>query len=219
MDSAVSLSLSWIQIGNLFHYLLMTFLTGGFISALLMKERKGIKVFWRNCLDFGIRMVVLGLVSPFLLAALFIMGILTCLPFSLLLPEVFVEDQYFYYLILQSFFIFIFLLGGWLVIDIAKIRIIDDKNRGVGHSLIEAVRLFALTPTKLYGHYLLVFLIWIIFITMYWLFQNQLSDRSGGGILFEFLILQLVICGQIWIRFSRYDVLIQLMPKAKLNLR
>jgi hypothetical protein len=219
MNSAVDFSLSWIQLGNLVYYLLMALLTGGFISALLMKERREFKAYWRDCIAYGTRMILLALFSPVLLGILFLIGIFAGLPFSFLLSEVFVEDQYFYYMVLLAVFIFIFVLGGWLFLDIVKIRIIEGKNKGIGHTLVEVFRLLTMNPVRFYSHYLAVFLIWIIFMAMYWFLQHRLSDHSTVGIFFEFLLLQVIIWGQIWIRFSRYDILIQLMQSFNNNFR
>ena len=214
MNSAVDFSLSWIQLGNLVYYLLMALLTGGFISALLMKERSEFKAYWRDCLSYGTRMILLALFSPILLGIMFLIGIFVGLPFSFLLPEVFVEDQYFYYMVLLAFLIFIFVLGGWLFLDIVKIKVIEGKTGGMGHALVDVFRLLTMNPVRFYSHYLAIFLIWIIFMAMYWFLQHQLSDHSTMGILLEFLLLQMVIWGQIWIRFSRYDILIQLMQRG-----
>ncbi|NOQ98374.1 MAG: hypothetical protein GQ561_09430 [Calditrichae bacterium] len=219
MNSAVSYSRSWIQLGNLIHYLLIILLTGGFISALVLKKTINLKEFWKDCLHFRWRMIQIGLITPVLLGILFLVGLFTGFLFSFLLPDYFVEEQYFYFLILLSVFILILILAGWLVLDLAKIRIIEGKDRNVGHSLIEAFRLFVDHPIGFFGSYLVIFVLWLIFVMAYWLLQHHLSDRSPGGILLELVVLQASIWGQIWIRFSRYDVLFQLLQKNEKELR
>jgi hypothetical protein len=215
MDSVMSCSRNWIQLGNLVHYLLIILLTGGFISALVRKETINLKEFWSDCLHFGWGMIQIGLITPILLGMLFLVGLLAGLLFSFLLPDYFIEDQYFYFLMLLSVFILFLVLGGWLVLDLAKIRIIQGKDRNVGYSLIESFRLFADHPLRFFGRYLVIFVLWLIFVVVYWSLQHHLSDRSMGGILLELLILQAVIWGQIWIRFSRYDVLLQLLQNKE----
>ena len=214
MSMLTDFSLSWIQAGNLFYYLLMAFLTGGFISTLVMNKRRELKAYWQDCLSHGTKMMILALLSPILLGILFLLGIFASLPFSFFLPDVFVEDQYFYHTVLLIFIIFIFVLGGWMFLDIAKITVIESKTGGIGHALVKAYRLLIMNPVKFFGHYLVIFLTWVAFVAMYWVLQHQLSDQSTAGIFFEFLLLQVVIWIQIWIRFSRYDVLIQLMQRA-----
>lgn len=210
MDSAVSSSFFWIQAGNLVHYLLIMFLTGGFISALIMKRKINLKKLWRECLDFGPRMILFALITPVLLGVLFLVGLFVGLPFAFLLPDNFIEDQYFYFFVFLSVLIFVFILGGLLLLDLAKINMIETREQGVGRSLIKAFRMLVRYPLRFFGQYLIIVLLWMVFMMTYWSLQHFLSDRSIGGVLFEFLVIQLVIWGQIWIRFSRFDILIQL---------
>lgn len=217
MDSAVSSSVSWIQMGNLIHYLLIMVLTGGFISALGMKGKNDLKRFWRECLEFGPRMILFGLITPVLLGVLLLVALAAGLPFVFFLPDYFVEDHYFYFLVFLCVLILVFILGGWLILDLAKIRIIEGKDQSIGRSLMEALRHFIYNPIRIFGYYLGVFLLWVIFLAGYWFLQHHLSDRSMGGIFLEFILLQVAIWCQLWIRFSRYDVLMQLMQKRSIN--
>ena len=211
MDSAVSSSLVWIQLGNLIHYLVFIFLTGGFISVLVVRGEIYLKKFWKDCLKFGPKMLIIGLITPVLLGFLLLIGFLMGLPFTFLLPDYFVEDQYFYFLIFMSVLIFILILGGLLVIDLVKIKIIERKDQNMGRLLLEVLSLFLQYPLRFFGHYLVIFLVWLTFVAAYWLLQHHLSDRSAGGMLIELLLLQAAILGQIWIRFSRYDILLRLL--------
>jgi hypothetical protein len=211
MDSAVSSSLSWIQMGNLIHYLVIMVLTGGLISALGVEGKNDLKRFWRECLEFGPRMILFGLITPVLLGVLLLLALTAGVPFVFFLPDYFVEDHYFYFLVFLSVPILVFILGGWLMLDLAKIRIIEGKDQNVGRSLLEAFRLVVRYPLRFFGHYLMIILLWISFMAAYWFLQHFLSDRSMQGLILEFLIIQLIVWGQIWIRFSRYDVLIQLL--------
>ena len=211
MGSAVSSSFSWIQAGNLIHYLLIMFLTGGFISALGMKSKLDLKKYWRACLDFGPIMILFGLITPVLLGILFLVGLFAGLPLTFLLPDYLSEVYYFYFFIFLSVLILIFLIGGWLILDLAKIKIIETRDRRVGRALIEAFRLLVRYPLNYFGHYLMIVLLWVIVTAAYWSLQHYLPDRSPGAILLDFFLIQLAVWVQIWIRFSRYDVLLQLL--------
>jgi len=219
MDSAIFSSHFWIRLSYLVHYLLIIFLSGGFISALVLNKSTNLKTFWKDCLHFGWRMLQIGFITPILLGILFLVGLFVGILFSFLLPDYFVEYRYFYFIILLSVFILILILGGWLVIDLAKIRIIEKNERNIGHSLIEAFWLFKNYPVKFFGGYLAIFVLWLIIVAAYWFLQHQLSDRSLEGILLELVILQTAIWGQIWIRFSRYDILVQLVQKTEYDVR
>jgi hypothetical protein len=104
---------------------------------------------------------------------------------------------------------------GWLLLDLVKIRVVAGRDRNMAHSFIEALQQVIKNPLQFIGYYLLMFLLWIFVLIGYWYLQHQLSDRSLGGILLEFFLVQAAIWIQLWVRFSRYKVLLQLVKRLK----
>ena len=211
MNEQVSSAMTWIQMGNLSHYFLMAFLTGGIISVMLMTSAVNVKEFYRNCRYYSWRMFKVALLTPGILIILFVAGVLLGLPLIFLLPDYFGEDQLFYFLLSYSMVISICILWGLLILDIVKVRMIENNEKKLGRMLLAAVQLFIKNPLRLMGYYLMMLFIWFVIVASYWIFQDFLSDRSAGDVIVELLIFQGFVFVQLWIRFARYDVIHQIL--------
>jgi len=217
MNEQVYSAMTWIQMGNLSHYFLMAFLTGGVISVMLMTGAVNVKEFYRNCRYYSWRMFKVAFLTPGILIVLFVAGVLLGLPLILFLPDYFGEDQFFYFLLSYSMVIGVCILWGLLILDIIKVRMIENNEKKLSHMLLTAVQLFIKNPLRLTGYYLMMLFIWLVFVAGYWIFQDFLSDRSAGGVMVELLIFQGIVLLQLWIRFARYDVIHQIICSSDIT--
>lgn len=216
MDIQIDSTINWLQFGIFGHYFLMAFLTGGIISAIIITRDIDIKEFFRNCRYYSSRMFKIALLTPGMLIFLFVAGVLLALPLTFFLPDYFSEDQFFYFLMSYGIVVSVGIIWGLLILDIVKVWMIENNEQRLGPVLLSAVQLFIRKPMRFTGFYLMMLFIWLTFTASYWIFQNLLSDRSVGGILFELLIFQGFVFLQMWIRYARYDVIYQILYSSNL---
>ena len=215
MHDALPGMMNWIFLGNIMHYFVLAFLTGGFLSAVMTMERLNYRKFLRGCRYYGWRMIKIALLTPGFMVCLFFAGVILGLPLTFFLPDYFVEDQYFYFFAVYGLVVAGCLLWGWFILDLVKVRTVEKNEQKLSRAFRSTIKLFIRNPLPFTGFYLLMVLLWFFVAGVYWICQEFISDRSVMGSLMELLLFQGVVLLQLGIRFARYDVLNQLLNQAR----
>jgi hypothetical protein len=139
--------------------------------------------------------------------------VITSLPFLIFLPEHFREYTYFYVFLIWA------LIGmGWslvanLLLDIVKVQTVRLNMLRVLEVLKQSRKFLSINLLKVAGLYLLLYIIVLLIIIFYWQMPALSDLASWYGIIFDFLVLQIVIILLVWARLSRYAIVSEYLQK------
>jgi hypothetical protein len=190
-------------------------LSGGLIFSILKGNFPGFKVFIKQSSFYMWSMMKIGLISPILLFTGLLLGVLIGLPFIHFLPDPFAENIYIYLYGTWMIVIFLCLLPALLVIDIIKVETVRINAVNLYASIKASARRISIDIIKLAGLYLLLYIIMFLMVIIYWQIQTIFDDPSLFTIILDFLLLQVSIFLLIWVRLSRYTILIGYLQKIE----
>ncbi len=215
MKQAVDLAVNWVRAGAFIHWGLFILLSGGILHFYLHREPVTFRKFREMATGFAWKMFRIMLLYPFVILAGIILGIIIVIPLMLLMPSGASEPYYFTFFLTAVSIVGIILLVCFMLLDLTRLRIIQNTSGSILREFLAAFRFFILRPFTVFGAYLLAFFLWIISLVLYWTIQQYIPENSIFLILVHFLLMQLFLFIQIGLRWARFGILASYMADQK----
>jgi hypothetical protein len=190
------------------HFLITVVLTGGLITFLSTDEKVTWKRFFSASYQFLwciIKLAILWIISFF---AVFMTGLAITRPLSHLLPDIFAENVYFYLYFTWLLMIIVLIFFLFIIFDLGKVLLVKENSKSIFFVIRKSLILFMQNPLVLTSTYLLTSVLILISAVIFWIIQHYIADTHVWGILFGFILLQLFVYLQYWLKFARYGALV-----------
>ncbi len=203
--------LQFIWLGSLVQLSLIFLMGGGLVYYFLRNDAVALRTFWTQSGYFLGRMMRLVALTVPILTITLLLGIMLSLPLNFLLPDSFSEIAYFYVYLSRGLIIGILSLLAFSIIDLTKIILVKENLNSVVTSFRKSLIIFSHHPLQFGGMYFVISIFTILLFISFWWLQQYVPDSNEWGIFGGFLMLQIFILLQFWIRFSKYGALYQIL--------
>lgn len=181
------------------YLLVWVFLTGGFLSIFISKDEN--VSFFQSSGRYFPRLLIVSIMSWILYIIIF-KFLFTFLSWTVndLTRENIDERVHFIYTLIKYLILWLVVLSVNIIFDYSKILIVMNNYRNAFSVPWFAIRLVFKNFLKIYGLYILIGVVWILFILIYWLIAPGAAQSSWTTIFIAFLVGQIYIFSRIWIR-------------------
>ena len=216
MKYAVLASSQVIFIGGLLHFFISIILSGGLIYYFLCDEAVNLRTFFSQSGRFAGRMLRLVILSVVIFAAFLFACLLLFLPLKLIIPSGSAENIYFFVYAAWITLSVNVLLVALLLIDLTRIHIVEHESKSVVISFFESLNLFTRHYWEFTFAFIIIFIIGLVVFILFWWLQDFITDTNVCGIIAGFILLQLFVFAQYWVKFSRFGALVNITKQTDL---
>lgn len=210
LKPAVTLAKQALLTGGFLFYLVAFLLSGGLLYFFVSRESVGLRTFWVESGRYLGRMLRLSILAAVVtLVTVFIAMSLFPLLKYLLLPDGATEPAIFAVFCIWLLLFLLILLMDIVFIDLSRVFLVRDQLPQVLRAAWRSLTTILQLPGKLLIIFLLIHLFWLALFAGYWWLQSLLPDSTVPGVAANFILLQLFVFLQYWVRFSRFGALAQ----------
>jgi hypothetical protein len=193
---------------GLLHFLVTVIFTGGVITYLSIDENVSWKRFFSASHRYIWRMTKLAIMWFISVFAVFVGGLAISRSLYLLLPSIFVENVYFYFYFTLLMILAVLIFFIFIIFDLGKVLLVQENSMSVFLVMKKSLIFFMQNLLELTSIYLIATFLIVLSVIIFWIIQHYITDTHVWGVLLGFLLLQIFIYLQFWLKFTRFGALV-----------